>query len=253
MNKIIILSFILSSYLIAQDLDPLKSAARKDGETFKQIISQYRTRGKITVLGQKAKFEKLDFSYVTEWRTKETLKENFEYVRDKRFLKSSDQSELQRRSTWLYPDNGCYARASMMIQNLKEKKVKKPWKVFIFGNLKVETDNSLKGYVKWWYHVVPIVTVDDEPYVLDPAIDPSEALSLKDWALRQIEDLDEVTFSICGPNAYSPSSNCLDFEDPDMKKALRDQERFLPMEWSRQEKLERDPYEVLGDNPPWLN
>jgi len=173
-------------------------------------------------------------------------------VRDRKFLKSSYQPDLLRRSTWLYPDNGCFARAAMMINSLEKKDVKKPWKVFIFGDLKVETENSPKGYVKWWYHVVPIVKVEGEAYVFDPAIDHYEALTLEDWAMRQTDDLDSVSFSICGPNSYTPSSRCMSFEELNMKDVLGDQEEFLYPEWRRQLTLDLDPYEVLGENPPWI-
>ena len=57
-----------------------------------------------------------------------------------------------------YPEDGCYARAQEMSLILDKKGVT-TGKVFIEGDLRVDTTNSPKGYVEWWYHVAPIVFV----------------------------------------------------------------------------------------------
>lgn len=72
-----------------------------------------------------------------------------------------------------YPEDGCYARAHEMSRILEEKGIITA-KVFIEGNLRVETTNSPKGYVEWWYHVAPVVKVKEAGkeaiYVIDPSI-----------------------------------------------------------------------------------
>lgn len=72
-----------------------------------------------------------------------------------------------------YPEDGCYARAHEMARILEKEGVITA-KAFIEGDLRVETSNSPKGYVEWWYHVAPIIQVEvdgkQQPYVIDPSI-----------------------------------------------------------------------------------
>ena len=67
----------------------------------------------------------------------------------------------QKHIPFCYPEDGCYARAHEMTR-LMEKKGVIAGKVFIEGDLKVETTNSPKGYVEWWYHVAPLVAIKKE-------------------------------------------------------------------------------------------
>ncbi len=87
-----------------------------------------------------------------------------------------------------YPEDGCYARAQEMSLILEQYGVV-TGKVFLQGDLRVETNNSPKGYVEWWYHVAPIVLVDTggqvEKYVLDPSLF-DRAVPLEVWTNAQI-------------------------------------------------------------------
>lgn len=86
-----------------------------------------------------------------------------------------------------YPEDGCYARAQEMSLLLEQYGVV-TGKVFIEGDLRVETNNSAKGFVEWWYHVAPIVLVDTgekvEQYVLDPSLF-DRAVPLEVWTNTQ--------------------------------------------------------------------
>ncbi len=74
---------------------------------------------------------------------------------------------------FLYPQDGCYARAHAMSRILEELGIISG-KVFVEGDLRVETNRSPDGYVEWWYHVAPIVMVrkngQNVPFVFDPSI-----------------------------------------------------------------------------------
>ena len=65
----------------------------------------------------------------------------------------------QKHIPFEYPEDGCYSRAHEMSRILKEMGVTTT-KTFLEGRLRVETDNSPKGYVEWWYHVAPMVAVE---------------------------------------------------------------------------------------------
>lgn len=82
-----------------------------------------------------------------------------------------------------YPEDGCYARAHEMSRILESEGII-TGKVFIEGNLRVETKNSPTGYVEWWYHVAPVLIVDrhglQDVAVLDPSIF-DRAVTVEEW------------------------------------------------------------------------
>lgn len=178
----------------------------------------------------------------------------FERLRDERFLKDADHSGLMRRSTWLYPDDGCFARAALMVQNLQKWNLPRPAKLFAFGNLVVKTPNAPGGQVSWWYHVVPVIRVGQQIVVFDPAIEPKRPLTAQEWFARMAPNAQEMTASVCDTYAYAPASPCFvtDPSHPSDEFALSDQMGYLPMEWERVQNLGRDPQKELGDFPPWL-
>jgi hypothetical protein len=94
-----------------------------------------------------------------------------------------DEMAAQPHIPFRFPEDGCYARGHEM-SKLMEKKGVISGKVFLEGDLRVETPNSPKGYVQWWYHVAPIVLVEKngklEPYVIDPSIF-SEPVPAEEW------------------------------------------------------------------------
>ena len=89
----------------------------------------------------------------------------------------------QKHIPFSYPQDGCYARAHEMSRLLAKQGIITT-KVFIEGDLRVDTKNSPSGYVEWWYHVAPIVKVQDgskeELYVFDPSIF-DRPVPLREW------------------------------------------------------------------------
>jgi hypothetical protein len=189
----------------------------------------------------------------TLWKTEVEMKQNFDKFRDHRFLERSSQPGFLRRSSWLYPDDGCFARAALAVLNLGKLNVTLPKKVFVFGDLDVKTINSPNGSVSWWYHVAPLVEIDGVKYVLDPAIEPRNPLRLEDWLSRMNANPDNLEVAICGSGSYTPYDACHKESDGVESSALSDQGRYLDSEWYRLKSLGRIPEEELGDSPPWLS
>lgn len=185
----------------------------------------------------------------TGWKESE-LQARFKKIRDARFLVQKKQANFPRRSSWLYPDDGCFARAAMANRNVFRWFHPIPNKVFAFGNLRVKTKNSPRGSVSWWYHVAPIVEVRGEKFVLDPAIDPDHPLRLEEW-LARMGNPQKIKVSICGSGTYSPGDNCQKETDGVEARAQRAQEKYLTLEWNRLVKLGRSTENELGDLPPW--
>src|SRR5262249_15475230 len=153
-----------------------------------------------------------------------------------------------RRPSWLYPDEGCWARAALLGQRFRNSGLKRPFKVFVFGNLRLKTKNSPEGLVNWWYHVVVGALVDKTLVVFDPAIEPKKPLPLKEWLLTMTPSINKVTVSLCHPSTYTPGSVCRSPDPHDELDAVSDQLGYLPYEWDRLLVLGRDPAQELGDN-----
>lgn len=121
----------------------------------------------------------------------------------------------------------------------------------MFGNLTVRTANAPSGSVSWWYHVAPIVQVNGQKYVLDPAIEPHGPLKLEDWLARMDTNINRLEVAVCSSGSYSPVDSCDHVSDGVEPVAMGDQQEFLSLEWTRQIELGRNPLDVLGPNPPW--
>jgi hypothetical protein len=168
-----------------------------------------------------------------------------------RTIPSRTRPDFARRPSFLYPDDGCFARAEMMALRVAQAGYARPGKVFVFGDLNVVTANAPSGSVSWWYHVAPAVRVGQSVQILDPSIEPMRPIPLGEWIGRQTT-IAEAMVSACGPYAYSPSDRCAaDPPDDPGAAAMESQDTYLDAEWSRQTELGRDPEQILGDHPPW--
>jgi hypothetical protein len=158
------------------------------------------------------------------------LQERFEAIRDGKFIKSST-GELKSPS-WSYPDDGCYSRAAVVNRFAFHQFYPIPSKVFAFGNLAVNTPNSPRGRVSWWYHVAPVVEVNGKKYVLDPAIEFERPLELGDW-LSAMGDPEKIKVSICKSGTYSPGDDCEKETDGLEFRGMKAQKHFLKLEERR--------------------
>lgn len=193
--------------------------------------------------------EKGKFSRAPSWKSLEDLQERFEHIRDDRFL---GHPQSPRRIPWMYPHDGCYARAAMVNRLAFRMYIPIPRKVFAFGNLRVKTKNAKAGVVGWWYHVAPIVEVQGSKYVLDPSIEPKHPLPLKDW-LSRMGNPNKIKVSICETGTYTPGDSCTKETDGMELRAERAEETFLKREQESLKKMGRNHARELGDVPPWKN
>ncbi len=177
-------------------------------------------------------FPEATLPQATIW-TANMLQARFEKLRDEKFIETA--SGL-RRPSWLYPDDGCFARAAMANRVAFQEFMPVPSKVFAFGNLRVKTTNHPRGSVSWWYHVAPIVQVGETKYVLDPAIEFSRPLTLEEW-LGRMGSPEKMKVSVCSSGTYSPGDNC-DKETNGLElRALRTQKHYLSLEEQRARRL----------------
>jgi hypothetical protein len=207
---------------------------------------------------------------IVTWPDHKTIQDAFEKIRDPRYFLDNTVVDFKRRITWLFPDDGCWTRAAAVIKdffgpvNNITNTLARPSKLFAFGDLCVNTKNSPRGFVSWWYHTAPIVK-DAETninYVLDPSVDPYNALPLDEWMARVSSNVERCAgfkhkverFSICNGYGSTPYDSCNNVVRTDYDtelSAMLDQYSYRHHERERQTDLGRDAAKALGDSPPW--
>jgi hypothetical protein len=194
-----------------------------------------------------------DFTDVPVWSDAD-IKEEFRTARDDRFTYWPGDPGFPRRNTWLLLADGCYNRAELVASMAGDRGKEKPYKLFSFGHLRVESPHVLGGIVTWGYHVAPIVKSASSGtiYVLDPAMDPSTPLEWQDWLLRQVTDLNQVNVTVADSNAWGPGSPVTGGPNMRDESLAELHVTFLSSEWDYQQWIMgRDPEVILGDDPPW--
>ena len=253
---VFLLLFIIGSQAWSQATG--LSAQRKPGVSYRNYLQSAQSevqkrRTEPNAERAAGPWNKLDINSMEEWKSFQTVEEAFKKVRDTRFLSTPAKPKFLRRSTWLYPRDGCFARAGLAVKNLMDWKYPTAYKIFVFGDLTVNTENYPLGQVTWWFHVVPAVRFGQDIYILDPAIEQQKPLLLKRWLETMTPDLAEVSVALCDAKAYSPEDTCrIAPESPLEDWGQADQEDFLDTEWLNLQRLKRDPEKELGDFPPWL-
>ncbi len=247
---------ILSTRLYAAV--PFYSQSRRPSESYQQAKERFlnampeHVNRSESALAMAQPLGKWDFTVVPNWGSKNIIEERFRAVRDHQFLVAGETAFL-RRISWLYPDDGCFARAAMVRRLAEQWGYSMPHRIFVFGSLHAKTENHQSGSVDWWYHTASVVRAGNQAYVLDAALDSHRALGVREWILGQVDKVADVTVSICDPYTYNSSSPCTDADEDAEDLADIDQKSYLTSEYFRQQDLGRDPERVLGDEPPWDN
>lgn len=199
----------------------------------------------------KKPLKSLNLSEIPDVGSLADLENQFFYIRDTRFL-ATENTNFPRRITWLYPDDGCYARAEVAKFELVNHHFPEPKKIFVFGNLSAASKNSPTGSVQWWYHVAVAYRVGDVAYVFDPSLEPMRPLTITEWHNLVGGNQTFVQYSICSQGTFDPAADCYQPRALSQEDAVWEQKSFLKDEWSRILELKRNPEQELGNNPPWL-
>lgn len=226
-----------------------QSAQRFPGTSYRSYLPV--VEGKYVSAWSSARRYKEDtFTGVTSWPAA-SLQDWFVKLRDERFLKWHRRADFPRRLTWLYPQDGCFARADAGIKFLGDAGLPKPKKIFAFGDLAAATPYARSGKVSWWYHVAPVVDVDGVRYVLDPSVEAKRPLTVKEWivAIAEPDDVADVKVSVCEAGAVYPKSVCNDTEQGN--DGVIEEAEYEDYEWDNLKALKLDPEALLGENPPW--
>lgn len=240
----------------------VESAVRQPGEDWQTALSRAMekntddhglfSRSGSALGSAQAYSENLDIEALPEWRESGSeLQLAFERARDERVYSQGNRPEFLRRSSWLYPDDGCYVRAAHAVYSFGRQNKLLPGKIFVFGRLRIQSGFSASGKVWWSYHVAAAFRIQNRALVIDPSIDPHRPLFLKEWLSHMSKDLNKVRIAVCDTNAYSPSRNCFGSAPISEERLSQHQRSFLDNEWSRVKSVQLNPERLLGDEPPW--
>ncbi|MES2854752.1 MAG: protein-glutamine glutaminase family protein [Bdellovibrionota bacterium] len=182
----------------------------------------------------------------------EEMLADFKLIRDERDLIADDNSSFSRRNPYLYPMDGCWVRAAHMNHILTENGRPVLPKIFVFGNLSVDSPYSQQGKILWVYHVAPGATLNGEIYLFDPSIEPATPIRLDDWLSRMGVSRISSEIQICNSRTYDTSDSCVLPGSEEQRRFDFEIQSYLSLEWDNLEKLNLNPLVLLGEKPPWL-
>ncbi|CAM2868565.1 protein-glutamine glutaminase family protein [Legionella worsleiensis] len=247
-------------FVFSGSSDLLVSSKRAPHESFSQAIKRVEASipdsqrksllARETPVSKKVPVQQMDFSTVPVVVTYEEMMNLFQLIRDTRYLYVDDKPDFARRISWLYPDDGCFARAALSAFKIEQDYWVKPAKIFVFGDLVLQTSFAPDGFVSWWYHVSTAVNYMGSIYVFDPALNPERPLLVEEW-FSKMGDHRELDGVICNSYTYAPFDNCGQITKVNEERAVKDEAGYLKREWNRMSVLGFDPEVLLGNNPPW--
>lgn len=192
-----------------------------------------------------------DAACVPRW-TAQQLRQGFAAIRDERWLFAEARPDFARRIPWLSALTGCEQRAVTANYQLTRAGLPTPWFMRAWAKrgktFLVQTANEPDGDVNWSGHVAPVVRVDGELFVLDPALDPRAPLPVQAW-LRLFSTVEIRDVALC--RDHENGTECLDAAPAPQRDPRQLIADVLDFEWNAQELLGHDPTRSLGACPPW--
>lgn len=178
------------------------------------------------------------------------IREAFTHSRDVRAY-DDGKHDFLRRSSWMYPDDGCFARAGHVAASLERAGLVRPGRVFAFGNLKLATPFNSRGAVYWWYHVAAAYRSGHMVVVLDPAVHYDRPLLVHEW-IAKISKRPELTkVALCDTHAYMSGQACVGGGAGQERGQVSHQKGYLRSEWNRLTKLGLNADHKLRSDDPW--
>lgn len=174
----------------------------------------------------------------------------FEIARDERHY-SDGKHDFLRRSSWMYPDDGCFVRASHVAASLERAGLVRPGRVFAFGNLKMKTEFNSRGAVYWWYHVAAAYRSGNHIVVIDPAAHYDRPLLLEEWVGRINSKPGATKVALCDTHAYMAAQTCMGGGPEQERGQPSHQKSYLGSEWNRLSRLGKNPDVTLRQNTGW--
>lgn len=208
----------------------------------------------------KTRITEIDFSAVPEWPRK-LIDEAFYRIRDERFLVADSNPNFPRRVPWVYVENGCFLKATLVRRKFEEWGYPSIKKLFVFGDMEFDTRLSPKGRMGYKDHVAVVVRHESTIFLIDASVNTERPMELYQWAtfLSSNSDPYELNYSLCSQFTFGHNSPAFaqsaDEEVGSRNGEMRDvdffSQDFLKKEWDWVLSLGLNPMDALGDNPVW--
>jgi Glutaminase len=221
----IILTTVLCSFLglSANATLPIISAARKADQNWYEALSQQPNFNKKLLFSNhgmqnftEGKLSPQSIGGVPEW--KKSLAElnalSFAAHEIRKYNNPNGQPYM-RKAPWLYPLDGCFAKAAHISAIAISRGEIAPGKVFAYGKLRLRSKYVKEGEVRWSYHVVAAYHIGETVYVIDPVVGENDdgtyspVLTVSDWVKKLSAAPTDVKVTYCDKNAYDPNSPCI--------------------------------------------
>lgn len=228
------------------------SAIREPGEDWLEALAKTgaSSRGGKPLEYARPYSPVIDISALPEWGAgRPELDALFVSAREWRAHKDISHPEFPRRAAWLYPRDGCYAKASHIAKAAEMHGYVRPGKIFTFGYLHLKTPYDPRKIVYWTYHVASAYRLKGTAYVLDPAIESTRILTLDEWMTRIAFHPLQIKIAFCSSHTYSTESDCFATSSGD--GYLTHMRQLLPLEWNALARMGYAPRQLLDNHPPW--
>ncbi len=114
-----------------------------------------------------------------------------------------------RRGPWLYPANGCYAKAAHVSYLAKQKRLPQPGKIYAYGNLEFDSPYAKNGRrVYWRYHMAAAYIFNGQVLVVDPGMSATP-ITQEEWFRLISPTPQTIRAKYCDVRNYSPLATCV--------------------------------------------
>ncbi len=246
-TPLFLIAGIASSVSSAHALDAgFVSAIRSEGEpvasdidadtwqNFNRTNPGFNTQGVLHALRVASTVDKAKTWLVPKVDSLDTVNRMFLSVRDDRFLEENTTS-----LAWRFVTDGCSPRASLAAQRVEDLGYRRPSKIFMFGDIGAPSPYHPNGKVSWWYHVAAAIAHQGQVYILDPSVEWSRPLTLKEWISATSKTPDTTRIAVCNTYSHTPHAPCY-VSGPAYEKGAKNHHRWV-VKWEREarERMER--------------
>lgn len=243
-NLLAVLIIFTTSSILAQTNVTFPSAIREKNRDYRTYV---KPSSNFTFNESELSMD--DLIKVDRW---DDLQEMFLAARDRRNLRWLQMPKFPRRTTFLYPQDGCFLRAALMNRSLKANSYQPLHKIYVFGNLKANSIYDSDGEIYWYFHVALAVNFQGEIYIVDPSLDHRGPISLAKWLSLMNVSKDTAEVRICDSNSYTPFDRCVGGHGFLEEKQSADHlQYYLAEEWNNLDYLGFKPEYLLDNRPPW--
>lgn len=217
--------------------EPKLSAEREPGQDWMSALEEQ---------GFAPRSEPQDIGGIPEWRHgPAALNRLFLSALNVRHYDNPNSRAFRRKAPWLYPIDGCYAKAAHVSYIAGNLGYSRPGKIYAYGSLRARSPYARNGSTVYWsYHMAAAYHIGATVWVLDPIVNAAAPVTQAQWLAAISNNPARVQVALCDSRSYSPHSPCRG--GGGNGAYLGHIEEFLRLEWSNLLRLGFSPVDLLG-------